>query len=681
MKKLSFIAIAAAALALAGCQLEREIDSPQDLGNSTVVATLGQATRSFLEATEDGESTTYEVYWAAPDQILIAFAGGEPALFASTNAEPAQTASFRGTFPKGEGDLYGIYPAEDGNAVDADGIISIKFHAEQTAVAGSYDPKASPAVAVSESKDLSFMNICGLLALKVGWDDVSKITLDGAMSKTLIPGGVLSVSMDEEPVLEDWSEDLDGISLLPPSGESVFSQEETYYMAVPPCSFPGGASFIVERAEGEETIIIEGSVSVERAKVHKVPVLGNDIDTNGVDCVEMAPGFFVATCNVGAENPEDAGDYFAWAETEAKDPEGYAYWDNYKWMTSGVDDWYGVNKYTWDDGVYYGVWYEYDEGSGEVVFVGDAGDGVEHKGLVSYDYEDDAARANMGGDWRIPSDLEWDYLLSDDFTWEWTGAGYTVTSHVEGCEGNSIFLPAAKYMDRNGIYDYNCGVYWLSNSSRRYSYYAQYGYFEESYNDYLGDVYLYYGFSVRGVCGEPQIPLKDPYTISDFQSARYFHDPGRGYTIAFLESAVTSQNGNSYYTDGKWFKIDVPEEIMNMVVDMTGNLNGYAWSFYFTSDAFDGKYYYSGEFESGSLKVMLDEDAGTVDFEIDAITYDNKPIQGGYSGPIEALSSYFYMYSETPKTAPKKGPSASIQAGINAPEGSHHSRGARNDRR
>ena len=273
MKKLSFIAIAAAAIAFAGCQLEREIDSPRNLGDSTVIATLGNSTRSYLEAGEEGEATTYNVFWSAPDQILIAFAGGEPALYTSTNAEPAQTAAFRGTFPKGEGDLYGIYPAEDGNEVDADGIISIKFHAEQTAVAGSYDPQASPAVAVSESKDLSFMNICGLLELKVGWDDVSKITLDGAMSKTLIPGGVLSVSMDEEPVLEDWSEDLDGISLLPPSGESVFSQEETYYMAVPPCSFPGGASFIVERAEGEETIIIEGSVSVERAKVHEVPVL------------------------------------------------------------------------------------------------------------------------------------------------------------------------------------------------------------------------------------------------------------------------------------------------------------------------------------------------------------------------------------------------------------------------
>ena len=267
MKKLSFIAIALVAMAFAGCQLEREIDSPRNLGNSTVVASLGQATRSFLEANGEGESASYEVYWAAPDQILIAFAGVSPSLYTSQNSEPAQTAAFRGTFPKGEGDLYGIYPAEDGNEVDADGNISIAFHAEQTAVAGSYDPLASPAVAVSESHDLSFQNVCGLLALKVGWDDATKIVLKATTEPVAvpkaepeaeeesveIPGGVLTVVMGDAPEIAEYSEGLSEITLLAPSG-GKFSPDETYYMVVPPCSFPYGASFIVTRAEKEELI-------------------------------------------------------------------------------------------------------------------------------------------------------------------------------------------------------------------------------------------------------------------------------------------------------------------------------------------------------------------------------------------------------------------------------------------
>ena len=159
----------------------------------------------------------------------------------------------------------------------------------------------------------------------------------------------------------------------------------------------------------------------------------------------------------------------------------------------------------------------------------------------------------------------------------------------------------------------------------------------------------------------------------------YYDDEYFGYTIAFLETGLTSGSESVYkYTDGKWLKIDVPGEIMNMVVDMTENLNGYNWYFFFDSDAF-GRYY-TGDFKSGSLKVMLDKEAGTIEFEIDAITVDNRPVQGSYSGPIEAVSYYFYLYSETPKTAPKKGPSASRQGGINAPKGSNHPR-ALNDRR
>ena len=34
------------------------------------------------------------------------------------------------------------------------------------------------------------------------------------------------------------------------------------------------------------------------------------------------------TCNVGADHPNESGDYYAWGETETKD---YYSWDNYKW--------------------------------------------------------------------------------------------------------------------------------------------------------------------------------------------------------------------------------------------------------------------------------------------------------------------------------------------------------------
>ena len=52
--------------------------------------------------------------------------------------------------------------------------------------------------------------------------------------------------------------------------------------------------------------------------------------TNGHEYVDLGlpSGTKWATCNVGADSPEEYGDYFAWAETE---PKSYYEWSTYKW--------------------------------------------------------------------------------------------------------------------------------------------------------------------------------------------------------------------------------------------------------------------------------------------------------------------------------------------------------------
>ena len=246
------------------------------------------------------------------------------------------------------------------------------------------------------------------------------------------------------------------------------------------------------------------------------------------------------------------------------------------------------------------------------------------------------------------------YLLRNElFSWEWTEpeydeetgelvslGGYTVTSKVEGCKGNSIFLPAA-----GAIYDYGLsslgsyGTYWSSDSDSYYSdcapvccfdYFSYYWDFEYS---------RYYGRSIRGVCGErPPLP---PYSL-DAQYAYSYHSSGSGYSIAFLES-VDSQEDNVVYTDGKWLKIDIPEEIMNSEVDMTNDLDGANWSFYFNSDAFS--YYYTGSFESGSMIVTIDEDSDTIEFELDAVAKDGRVVHCSYSGPLVEVDDFVSICS------------------------------------
>ena len=122
-----------------------------------------------------------------------------------------------------------------------------------------------------------------------------------------------------------------------------------------------------------------------------------------------------ATCNIGAETPEEYGEFFAWGEVEPK--ENYS-WITYKWCnTTGST----LTKYNTKSS--YGI--------------------VDNK--TQLDISDDAASANWGGDWRMPTAAEWEELRRE-CTWTWSNIGYKVTSDING---KSIFLPAAGTMDES----------------------------------------------------------------------------------------------------------------------------------------------------------------------------------------------------------------------------------------
>ena len=217
---------------------------------------------------------------------------------------------------------------------------------------------------------------------------------------------------------------------------------------------------------------------------------------NGHEYVDLGlpSGLKWATCNVGATNPEDYGDYFDWGATvpyyqaghsqdspcsdwiDGKD--GYD-WKNYSFMEDGQSSWERITKYTFADNQYYGTWW-YDRG----IFKGDNGDGVEHKDFASYDYADDAARQNWGGSWRTPTDAEWT-CLRENCEWTWTTQngvnGMLVTSTVNS---NTIFLPATGYRHSANLYaagSYGC--YWSSSLNESDLKCAMFGLFSSGVSD------------------------------------------------------------------------------------------------------------------------------------------------------------------------------------------------------
>ena len=191
---------------------------------------------------------------------------------------------------------------------------------------------------------------------------------------------------------------------------------------------------------------------------------------NGHEYVDLGLSVKWATCNVGASKPEEYGDYFAWGETQ---PQDYYDWSTYKWCNGSS---HTQTKYC---------------------TVSDYGT-VDKKTVL--EASDDAATANWGGAWRMPTEDE-QYELRTECTWTWTTEngvkGYKVTSKSNG---NTIFLPAAGWRDDSSLSRAGSnGFYWSSSlvtDNPNVAYVLCFGSDGVTWCNYV----RYYGQSVRPVC-------------------------------------------------------------------------------------------------------------------------------------------------------------------------------------
>ena len=184
---------------------------------------------------------------------------------------------------------------------------------------------------------------------------------------------------------------------------------------------------------------------------------------DGVD-LGLPSGLKWATCNVGADSPEDYGNYYAWGETE----------------TAPNDYYSGLDCST------YGLSFSQLQSQGY----------IDSEGNLTPSH--DAATANWGGDWRMPTCDEMKEL-NNNCTWAWTTQNGVNGYKVTGPNGNSIFLPAAGYRYGSSLYyagEY--GVYWSSTPYEYGSNFAWYLRFDSS-GQYMYDSYRGSGLSVRPV--------------------------------------------------------------------------------------------------------------------------------------------------------------------------------------
>ncbi len=239
----------------------------------------------------------------------------------------------------------------------------------------------------------------------------------------------------------------------------------------------------------------------------------------------LTSGTLWATTNVGADNPQDIGLFFAWGDTEGhKLEDGYLFsWENYKWgEVSGYDTFF--TKYC------------SDSSRGKDGFT---------DGKFELDPEDDAAYVNWGNEWRMPSKQQLDELLNE-CTWTLATIGDITGYEVKGPNGNSIFLPTTGWRIDDMLLE--GGAYWSRSGTPD----------DVGGAFYLGwDEWGFYEFGGRsdGQCVRPVV-------------FRYIELADNEDNSETIENAAN--NGNAYdvklcnrtlYKDGTWNTLCLPFEL------------------------------------------------------------------------------------------------------------------------
>ena len=198
---------------------------------------------------------------------------------------------------------------------------------------------------------------------------------------------------------------------------------------------------------------------------------GGDVAVPEYVDLGLPSGTLWATFNIGANTPEGYGDYFAWGETEPKT--NYS-WNTYKWCNGHEDL---LTKYCISPSY---------------------GDNGFTDNLTVLQPDDDAATANWGSDWCMPTIEQWHELV-DATTVRWTTQNGVNGSLFTASNGRSLFLPAAGFCNQDDFYSPGYGgSYWSSSLLLTSTYSAWYVELDSDDCYFFGD-HRSQGYSVRAV--------------------------------------------------------------------------------------------------------------------------------------------------------------------------------------
>lgn len=427
MKKIITIAAAIAAMfTVISC--EKEIVSAETTDAKTVICANieDELTKTELNG-NDAEG--YDVVWSEGDVITV---GGEEF-----------------TLIKGEGTTKGTF---EGPQL-ADGTYDAFYVATSATIptTQTYKPgkitnapmQAQVTVEDGAAGTINFTNMGGLLRLTVKNDQQTS-------AKSIKVFGNLSTS--SSMFYLDCSED----------GVAIEEDGTEFLIAMPQGSYSNVSITITDTKNKEVTKTLGNgkTLGINRSQITNASFsvkFEGDYKTyhNGHEYVDLGlpSGLKWATCNVGASDMTQTGNFYAWGEVETKTT---------------------YNLQTYSSPAFFSVPKEYD-----------------------------AASLSWGGSWRMPTEEEVRELMENG-EWILRNAGYRVKGTADGYTNASILFPFTGSMEDSVLSNTSNGYFWTASSSDKnglpyvlmlkcdsqtlkYSYDCTYA-------------YPYHGFTIRPVC-------------------------------------------------------------------------------------------------------------------------------------------------------------------------------------
>lgn len=249
--------------------------------------TITARTEAGIDTKTELSQTDGSVLWTPGDAISLFYGSGTDggSCFTSTATENTAITNFTGTIDviSGGADIspeetyfWGMYPYSSDASCDGTSV-TMSLSSQQTAVAGTFAPGASPSLGRSRSLSMGFYNICGGVKFSVTYSGINKVTLRSKGGELI--AGTAKVVFDDSghPEVQEIISGTDAISLEAPEGE-YFEVGEYYYIMMFPTEFSSGFTLTLETLTESTTVEKNGDINIGRSFFGRM----QNVDNNAI---------------------------------------------------------------------------------------------------------------------------------------------------------------------------------------------------------------------------------------------------------------------------------------------------------------------------------------------------------------------------------------------------------------